>query len=160
MSNNRRYEISENEKSVNNILYEIAYSFKKKYKLYPIATIVAMPGGIVKELGLDFQIIGPLSKDEIRRILINLAQEFLVFVNSDEAVRPYLENYPFEIKNIEITLFLKDSKGREIEDPHIGIAGISRGRLDYEILVITDIPKVISRVEESYEEALKALQKH
>ncbi len=108
-----------------------------------IATNVSMPGGIVKLLGLDFQVRGPLLREEIRKILIESVHDFLVYVNSDAAVRPYLENYPFEIKNVEITLFFIDAQGLELDDPYIGIAGISRGRLDYQILItIDDIPSV------------------
>ena len=118
-----------------------------------------MPGGTVKLLGLDFQIRGPLPKEEIRKLLIELNREFILLVNSDENVRPYLEHYPFEIKNIEITLFFRDARGMKLNDPHISIAGISRGRLDYQVLTRTDgIPSVKSESVESYEEALEALK--
>ncbi|PJD93785.1 MAG: hypothetical protein CK425_12410 [Parachlamydia sp.] len=151
--------INGNEEAVNDLLYRIAHSFEKKYKVNTIATNVAMPRGIVKLLGLDFQVRGPLSKEEIRKILIALSQDFLVSVNSDEAIKPYLENYPFEIKNIEITLFFMDSRNIRLNDPYLGIAGISRGKLDYQILITTDIPSIKSEFDESYEEALQALNR-
>jgi hypothetical protein len=144
---------------VNDLLYRTANSFEKKYKINAIATTISMPGGAVKLLGLDFQVRGPLSKEEIRKILIDLAQDFVVSVNSDEAIKPYLENYPFEIKNIEITLFFMDSRNIRLNDPYIGIAGISRGKLDYQILITTDIPSIKSEFDESYEEALQALNR-
>ncbi|MCW3109843.1 MAG: hypothetical protein JWQ09_4349 [Segetibacter sp.] len=116
-----------------------------------------MPGGIVKLLGLDFQMVGPLQKEEIRKLLIQLAQEFLIYVNSNEAIKPYLEHYPFEIKDIDIILFFIDSQGKELEDPKIGIAEISGGELSYETITTTDnIPSIKQRLKESYEEALKA----
>ncbi len=160
MPNHQNVEIPKSEKAVNDLLYKISQSFEKKYKMNAIATNVSMPGGVVKLLGLDFQIRGPLSKNEIRKILIDTAQEFLTSVNSDVAVRPYLENYPFKIKNIDITLFLIDAKGIRLDDPHIGIASISRGTLDYDILITTDIPSIKSEFEESYEEVLKGIQNH
>lgn len=152
-----QYAIPKSEQAVNNLLDKIAVSLRKEYKMKPVATNVAMPGGVVKLLGLDFQIIGPLSRDEIRKVLIESAQDFLACVNSDEAVRPYLENYPFEIKNIEIILFVIGSKGIRLDDPYIGIAGMSYGKLFYETLITTDIPTTKSEFKETYEEAVQAL---
>ncbi|PJD93787.1 MAG: hypothetical protein CK425_12420 [Parachlamydia sp.] len=145
---------------VNDLLYRIENSFEKKYKINAIATNISMPGGVVKLLGLDFQMLGPLSKEEIRKILITLSEEFLVFVNSDEAIKPYLKNYPFRIENIGITLFFIDSQRMDLDDPYIGIAEISRGFLEYKILItIDDIPSFKSTSKESYEEALEALNR-
>jgi len=134
---------------------------KKKYKINTIATNISMPGGIVKLLGLDFQVQGPLSKEEIRKILIALVQDFLVSVNSNEKIKPYLENYPFEIKNIEITLFFIDSQRMELLDPNIGIAKVSSGSLSYKILAKTNgILSIKSLSKESYEEALQILNRN
>jgi hypothetical protein len=155
------YEISQSEKAVNSLLHRIEISLTKKYKIKTIGTDVSMPGGDVRLLGLDFAIRGPLSKEEIRKILIDLVQEFLAFVNSDEAVRPYLTHYPFKIEDINIILFLKDAKGSGIDEPSIGIAEISRGILGYEtIFRIDGIPSIKTVAEESYEEALKAISNH
>jgi hypothetical protein len=160
MANYKQDEIPQSEQIVDHLLYQIKHSLGKKYKMKTIATNVAMPGGIVKLLGLDFHIRGPLSREELRHLLVDLAQDFVAFVNSDQAIKPYLENYPFEVKNIDITLFIRDSRGIRLEDPYIGVAGISRGRLDYQILITADdIPSVKNESEESYEEALQALIK-
>jgi hypothetical protein len=69
-----------------------------------------MPGGEVRELGFDYDVEATLSKEDLREILINLGREFLNTIDSDEAVRPYLTKYPFVMNNVQITLFLKDSK--------------------------------------------------
>lgn len=160
MSNYKTNETPKSEGAVNNLLSQMARSFEKKYKMSTIATNVAMPRGVVKILGLDFQMLGPRSREDIREILINSVQDFLLFVNSNEEVRPYLENYPFEIKNVEITLFFINSKRMELNDPYIGIAGISEGKLDYQILIDTDgIPSIKNEYVESYDEALNALSK-
>jgi hypothetical protein len=155
------YEIPKSEKAVNSLLHRIEISLTKKYKIKTIGTDVSMPGGDVRLLGLDFAIRGPLSKEEIRKILINLVQEFLAIVNSDEAVRPYLTHYPFKIEDINIALFLKDAKGSGIDEPSIGIAEISRGILAYKTIIRTEgIPAFKNKDKESYEEALKAIFNH
>ena len=161
LDSQNHYEIPQTEKAVNNLLHQIEISLTKKYKIKAIATDVSMPGGDVRLLGLDFAIRGPLSKEQIRKILIDLVQEFLANVNSDETVRPYLIHYPFKIENINITLFLKDAKGYGIDDPSIGIAEISRGILAYETIFRTDgMPSIKTAAEESYEEALKVVSNH
>jgi hypothetical protein len=139
---------------------ELQTHLKKKYEINTIATTISMPGGIVKLLGLDFQMLGPLSKEEIRKMLITLEEDFLVFVNSDEAIKPHLNNYPFRIENIEITLFFIDSKRMELLDPNIGIAEVSGGSLEYKILSRTEgFLSIKSTSKESYEEALQALNR-
>jgi hypothetical protein len=153
--------IPQSEQSINHLLGQIANSFEKKYKMKTIATNVSMPEGVVKLLGLDFQIRGPLPKEEIRKLLIELNKEFIALVNSDENVRSHLEHYPFEIRNIEITLFFIDSHGHELDDPYIGIAGISRGRIDYQTIITNNgVPSVKNEFVESYEEALEALKEN
>ncbi|MCW3109842.1 MAG: hypothetical protein JWQ09_4348 [Segetibacter sp.] len=152
-------EMPKSETAVNNLLKQISISIKKKYGIKAIATNVAMPGGNIQLLGLDFQMIGPLPKEEIRKTLIQLAQEFLVCMNSNEAIKPYLETYPCGIKNIEITLFFVDSQGKDLDDPYIGIAAISRGKLNFKTIGEKDnIPSVKQRFEETYEEAVQALE--
>jgi len=105
-----RYEIPQSEQSVNKLLSQMSDQLSKKYKLHPIATVVAMPSGVIKQLGLEFQVYGPLSKEEIRKILINSSQELLSAVNDDLKIRPNLECYPFTLKRIEICLFVIDKK--------------------------------------------------
>lgn len=136
---------------MNNLLAQAAKDFKKKYKMLPVATNIAMLRGIIKLLGLDFQVQGPLSKDEIRKILINISQEFILKINSIEELKKLLQNYPFEIENIDITLFIIDSNGKGLDAPHIGIAGIKKGRLNYWSFIRKDnIPKIEEESIESY----------
>ncbi len=150
--------IPPSEQAVNQLLGYAAKRFTTKYNICPIATNVAMPGGIVKLLGLDFQVKGPLSKIEIRRLLISLSDEFLFCINDDLELRPYLEQYPFTIQNVEIDLFLVDSNRRDLNHPYIGIAGISKGKLDYLTLTRTDIPEIVSENIELYEDALECIK--
>lgn len=73
-----------------------------------------------------------------------------------------LKNHLLTIKDIGITLFLIDSSGRDLDDPNIGIAKISKGELEYDILITVyddviklDIPKFKSIFKESYEESIE-----
>jgi len=163
MFNPQPYPIPKSEQRVNSLLNKIASSIEKKYEVRTIGNIVAMPSGNVKELGLSFTLQGPTNREEIRKILIEIAQEFLTFVNEDEAVRQYLSHYPFKICDIQIILFFQDKLGYGIRYPYITNAQISGGEIDYCILkdhydeyLEMNIGKTVERYVETYEEALKA----
>lgn len=155
------YEIPPDEKAVNAVMARNSKALAKKYHMRPFGISVAMPGGNIQFLELEFQIGGPLSKDEIRKILIDAAQDFLADINSDSELCFYLKHHSLTIKDIGIVLFLINASGRDLDDPHIGIAKISHGELEYDILISTydselklDIPSFKSKEHESYQEAL------
>lgn len=161
-----KYEIPPDEKAVNAVMARNSKALAKKYHMRPFGISVAMPGGDIQFLELEFQTCGPLSKHEIRKILINSAHDFLMDINSDSELCSYLKNHSLTIKDIGIALFLIDSSGRGLRDPHIGIAGISRGELEYDTLISTydvdlklDIPSFKSKDHESYEEALREVSR-
>ena len=159
MSNSQEYKTPKSEQAVNNLLIKISRKLEKKFNLLSSGSSVAMPQGIVSQLGLDFKIEGSLTKEQIRKILIEISQEFLLFINDDEAVRPYLKNYPFEIRNIDIGLFFIDKKGYGLDAPNIAIASINGNEISYWILKRKNgMPTTENRIVETYEEALEALK--
>ena len=156
-----KYDIPPNEKAVNAAMAHNSQTLAKKYHLRPFGVTVAMPGGDIRYLALEFQICGPLSNEELRKILIDAAHDFLADINSDSELCPHLKNRSLNIREIGIVLFLIDSSGRGLRDPHTSIAEISRGELEYDILVDNyddelkrNIPSYKSKYRESYEEAL------
>lgn len=151
------FEISESEQAIGTVFGQVSSSLKTRYEICPVATVVSMPGGIIKLLGLDFQIYGPLRKEEIRKVLIDSADELLHKINTNEQIRLGLEVYPFTIANIEINLFIIDRSRREITDPDIGIASLSRGEISYLTLTWDGIPETVSEQTEFYEEAKKTM---
>ena len=153
-----RSQMSEAEKTVNHLISEIEQMLTKKHPMRAIGIVVGMPGGIVKTLGIKFHIEGPLSKEDLRQILVNSTQNFVDYVNANQEIKPFLEKYPFEINNIDITLFLIDSSGKNIDHPEIGIAGIRNGKLYYRTLKYSEMPPGKTCVEESYEDTVKILQ--
>lgn len=147
--------IDPDEQAVNKVVARNSKALAKKYHMRPFAIGVAMPGGDIQYLELKFQIYGPLSKNEIRKILLDAAHDFLADINSDEELCCYLKNNSFSIENVGITLFLIDASGIGLNDPDIGIAGIGKGELRYLTLIATDSPPIQSRCYETYEEAMR-----
>jgi hypothetical protein len=151
--------ISEAEKTVDLLIEELEQRLTQKYHLEAIGVSVSMPRGIVKKLGIDFQIQGPISKENLRSIIFNSTRDFVSYVNLNKKITPFLEESPFAIKNVEIHFFVMRSDGYEVEHPHIGTAGIRNGKIEYlTFTIVNNIPKDVTEERETYEEAVKILQ--
>ena|ERR1700733_1502931 len=140
-----------------NITADLAEKLSKRYDM----RVVGVRGGLadcVNILGLSFQIQGPLTKDELRKILVDCVEEFLFSINSNEKLRPSLRNYPFTAEGISIELFVIDRQGRTIYDPEIGVAVAKDGKLGYKTTDRNDTLKYKSRSIEDYEAALKIVR--
>lgn len=160
-----KYEVPPSEKAVNRAVGRNSKVLAKKYCMRPFAITVAMPGGDIKYLELEFQIRGPLSINEMRKILINSAHDFLIDINADLELCSYLNNNQMGIKDIGIKIFLIDSAGIDLNEPHISIASIKKGELEYKVTALKydkvikiDIPYITSVSTETYEEAINALK--
>lgn len=159
-NNQTKYEISPREKAVNAAVgYNIKF-IKDKYKLIPFGTTIAMPEGDIQYLELKFQIYGPLSKDIIRKMLIEVANDFLTNLNQDIQLCAFLDKDKLDIKEIGIEFFLIDKCGRGLDHPNIAIASISKGKLEFLTLANNEenFRDFVSEEQESFEEALQILQ--
>jgi hypothetical protein len=90
-----------------------------------------------------------------RKMIIYCAETFLKNINSNEQMRPYLQNYPFNSKNIEIFLLL-NIKTKIPNKQELESIVLSHGYIRYEISDEQDNLKTIHK--ETYEEALKIVQ--
>ncbi len=133
---------------------EVAKKLSKEFQMTPIGE-----GGsfydCVREMFLAFDIQGPLTKDQLRSILVSCVEEFLSVVNSNEELRPYLKVYPFTSQEIGIRLFVRNKWGMDVYDPNIGVASARKGKLIYKTTDQNDTFKYKSTITESYDDALK-----
>ena len=58
----------------------------------------------VKSVGLTFYTNKTITLPEVRKIFVEMNEDLIARYNSNEAIRPYLDNYPFTLKNVEISL--------------------------------------------------------
>jgi hypothetical protein len=108
----------------------------------------------VRMLAMAFRYSKEIDIDEGRELLMKAVSEYLSAINSNEEIRPYLINYPFLPKNIQIRIFLSDSKGREIPLGQLAVIGSIDGVFEY----LIEDPKTTclkTIYEETYEEALQ-----
>ena len=154
---NDNYPLSKGEELVNTTLVKTARIIKNKYKLQPSGSGAAMPGGPIQELTLCFDTCNQLTKEKLRKLLMNSAQELLNQINENKDIQEFLIKRPFTIKDVEIIIYNHDKNGEGVRDPEISTARISQGILIYRTIDPKDNFKFKNEFEETYEEALKFL---
>ncbi len=151
---NRPYQPSDKEKITNEIMKKAATKIYKELGLIPCGTGGQMMDQI-KMLGLSFDYREPVDIEIGRRLLVAAVQEFATEINADVRIRPYLDKFPFEPKNIEIAIFLQDRNGKDFGQGILCIISAKNGFLEYDIHNPNERLKTIYR--ETYEEALRIL---
>lgn len=152
------YRPSKGEQLVNSILNKTAAIIKNKYGIRPCGEGATMPGGPVQGLMLCFNTTHPLTKKELRKLVIESAHTLMSQVNENREIQEFLKNKPFTILNVEIIIYNHDKNGREVFDPGISVAQTLQGNLMYCTTDKSDTFRFEKCLEETYEDALKALQ--
>jgi|GEM_PF-2624313 hypothetical protein len=137
---------------------KLAKKLTQKYEMSVSGDSVAMPGGIVNNLGLCFHVYRVLKKEEIRKILVGCVEYFVNEINSNEKIRPYLEKYPFGPKNITIGLIMYTSEEGDVYDPDIEAAFAAGGVIWYGTKGKDQEFGYKNEYRESFEDAAKLVQ--
>jgi hypothetical protein len=148
---------SKAEQLVNSTLAKTAKTIEEKYNIKSCGLGAAMPGGSIQGLTLCFNTKSPYTKEQLRELLIKSAQELLKQVNENNEIQEFLKECPFKVKNVQIIIYNSDKDGQEVYNPEISTAEISQGTLIYQTVDFADTFKYKNEIEETYEEALKAL---
>jgi len=156
-SMNNRYVPAAYVVMANQIIAEVEAKLTKRYKMKAISATSGM-AGCFNVVGLGFQIKGPLTKEQLRKILIDCVEEFLTTINANERLRPFLKTYPFTEKGIIITLFISDSKGKDIYDPEIMVATSYHGHVSYATKAKDQEFGYKQEFDEDYETAFKLVK--
>lgn len=130
---------------------------KYKYQVRKIGEGAAMPEGVIHKLNLSFATDETLTKECLRKLLIEFAQVVVTQVCLNTEIQAYLITTPFTIKNVQIIIYNHDKNGMTPKDPEISVAEIYDGILNYLTNDPEDDFKYKNEYEESYEEALKAI---
>ncbi len=109
----------------------------------------------VQDLSLTFEIKGPKTKEELRRIMVDCLDTFLNAINNDKQVRPYLLTYPFTLEEIYLTIYVRDKNNGYVYYPEISSVSILLDGITY---TTYDQEKKRTELAETYEEAKKIIQ--
>ncbi|MGB7127855.1 MAG: hypothetical protein WBD50_02035 [Candidatus Rhabdochlamydia sp.] len=110
----------------------------------------------IQAMHMSFHFYQEVDLKEARELLVYAISEYLLDINSDEEIRPYLHEYPFTSKNVEIRIWIYKPDGTCPSLDKIDYISAIDGILTYYL----DLPETYSRqaiCKETYEEALKAI---
>jgi len=150
--------LSDDSKMLYRFIRRTGKILEKKYQIRQSATGI---GGMDKVwlMSIDFDRYGdPINEQEARKLIIACVDDFLEAVNNDEELRPFLQDFPFTAKNLELRIFNFD-KNQELQSfPFIAIVTDSRGKIGF----LTKDPNIKygykTDTEETYDEAVAILK--
>src|SRR5262249_35504559 len=100
----------------------------------------------------------PLNEEESRELIVNVVNDYLQEVNKDAALRPYLKDYPFTSKNLELSIFNSGIDGSDIYYPYINIVSNLEGKIVYYTKEETKKFGYKTKKYETWDEAVAILQ--
>lgn len=85
-------------------------------------------------------------------LCIDLCEELLEQINSNEKMKPWLSTYPYKGKNLDIILSFEEESFKDVSPPYIALVSVINGKIFYS----TEENDKFTRVHfETYDEALK-----
>ena len=147
---------SDHEIIIDKIINKTEKQLKKEKDLFMIGTGGQMMGDI-QLARISFQYFHLVNLEEARALLVYTIQTFLKNINDNKEVRPYLHNYPFTTKNIEIKIFIYQPDGHYPPQGSIQFLVLRNNILSYKLVKPSEFAPWPILKEETYEEALKIL---
>lgn len=142
--------------SYSDIALGIVKSYSKEISQQECVAIIGTGGSMtkdVKTLYLHVWSENELEVSEARRMYLRILQGLVDKVNANEEVRPYLHDYPFTWKNIDLDLGFHNDNGW-VGNEKVALVTICKGEIFYKIYDQDDDGfRLIYR--EPYEEALR-----
>jgi hypothetical protein len=111
----------------------------------------------IQEMHLSFNCYTPMNISSARRLVIECVEEYLKIINSNETLRPYLHNYPFTNKQIELTIYIYDHDDNKTLFPFLGCVASWKNTIYY--LGYDEKPEAKKMLQEPYDEAVKIVEK-
>lgn len=145
-------------KLADKILYSFLGDVKKDGRFWTEMSGGGMAGGTVNVIGLGLATIQHPSVEEARLIYVPLVEDFLHRLNSNEVIRPYLQNYPATIKNFELEITFKVNKiQKAVGSNTVAFMFPMHGKIFYS-KIDSNTNRLADLYEETYEEALRIVR--
>ena len=142
------------ERIADGITAKIAQKMKKEKALQCIGTGGGMMSNI-QRMAISFQFFHEVDLDEARELIVTTTSEYLKAINGSKEVRPYLENYPFGLENVEVMIWIKEPDGHDVPFDQIAQVTLARGMISYYSYKYDPGNSYQTLHRESYDEALK-----
>ena len=142
---------------INQFSTQVQETFAKRYNAEVLAGDFGMLTWATKPT-LEFEIVGPFTKKELRVILIESIEQLLVLINSNEKLRPFLKKYPYSPNEITIGISIVDKNKKTIYYPDIFSASFDRDKLYFHTLDKKNEYEYKTTEIEEYQTALKIVR--
>jgi len=144
---------STRDKALKEVFDQVKEKMTSKYKARCFGSGGAMMTDI-KVLDLAFYLPKSVSVEDARGIIVDFAELFLSVINQNNKIKPYLANYPFEAKNLALTIAFENEDGTDTYDPNLSSVILTRGKVFYISNNFESLYDSIDVYEEPYSEAL------
>jgi len=132
----------------NTVVAETSFQLKRDKNLIPFGTGRKICDQI-QMLALTFICYKETEIDEARELLLEAFKVMVHVINSNEEIRPYLCQYPFD-QNLEMSIYFRKPNGHR-DFGQLGICSIKRGKLEY--IIQNSTYNYTTILSETYEEA-------
>jgi hypothetical protein len=139
-----------------NITEKTAERLKEQKNLHLIGTGGKMMDDI-QAMDMSFHFYQEVDLKKARDLMAYAVNEYLVDINNSEEIRPYLHEYPFTAKNVEIRIWIYEPNGTNPPLDKICYISSINGILTYYL----DFPEkhtIQAIYKETYEDAIQAMQ--
>lgn len=110
--------------------------------------------GDIHRISLSFDSVRQPDISQARKLLVAKVEEFLMMVNSDCNIRPFLHTYPFDEKNVEFDIGFTKAQGGFVDPPYVAHVFIKSGIVYYGVYDC-EKKRIKDLHEEPYSEAYK-----
>ena len=109
----------------------------------------------IKEIEIDFEVIGKTTVDEAREMFITINEKLTEMLNKHEKIRPYLREYPFARTKVRISVDFCDKYGNNNTDGSITCVLVGQNDVIFYMSKKINVYGYIDLFEEPYSDALK-----
>ena len=138
------------------LAHEITGKTGKKLKEQKGLFLVGTGGQMMDDIqimAMSFDYYQEVDLKTGRELIVHVINEYLSAINNNKEVRPYLHEYPFTAKNVEIRIFVYNPDRSELPPEKIDCIECINGGLEY----YTRSNPRQAIYEETYEEASRAI---
>lgn len=141
---------------VNKVRKKVSDELSERFGLVPFGSGGQMMNQ-VEMLMLAFLYNEPIDESKARMLLIASVNVFIDAVNDENCLKPYLSNSPFEPKNIQLEIYLRDTQERNLTEGRLSVVTAKNGFLEYHIRD-QNTHNLLTVRRETFEEAKEILQ--
>lgn len=134
------------------ITAKTAIELRAQKNLYLVGTGGQMMDDI-QMMAMSFNYYQEVDLKTARELIVYAVDEYLLAINNNKEVRPYLHEYPFTAENVEISIFIYRPNGSELPLEKIYCIECMKGKVEY----YTRLNTRQAMYEETYEYASQGI---